>query len=91
MLKWGTPLKKKNNKIEVNIDFADNTLTKFLKQSNNTTFQSKAAEFHTKKVLQEGLQKTPQRAKAGSHISCYGTAYAYFLRLNLFDRYLLHQ
>lgn len=73
----------KSTLIEVNINFADNILTKFLKQSSNAPFQSKAAERHFTQRMsyKKGFKKTPERAKFGGHTSCYGTTYTYFLRL----------
>lgn len=50
----GNSTKKKilqSTLIEVNINFADNILTKFLKQSSNAVFQSQAAEFQYKERL----------------------------------------
>lgn len=63
----GNSTKKKilqSTLIEVNINFADNILTKFLKQSSNAVFQSQAAEFQYKeRLIKRASKKNPKRAK----------------------------
>lgn len=78
----GNSTKKKilqSTLIEVNINFADNILSKFLKQSSNAVFQSQAAEFQYKeRLIKRASKKTPKEQNWRSYLMLWHYLYLLF-------------